>query len=38
VRSQNYADKLESEESGEVVNGDAAFADWALNLGYTKRF
>jgi hypothetical protein len=38
VRSQNYADKLESEESGEVVNGDAAFADWALNVGFTKRF
>ena len=38
VRSQNYADKLESEAEGEIVNGDAAFADWALQIGYTRRF
>jgi hypothetical protein len=38
VRNQNYADKLESEESGHFENGDAAFADYAVIIGFSRRF
>jgi hypothetical protein len=38
VRTQNYADKLESEETGEHVNGDAAFADYAVVVALSHRF
>jgi hypothetical protein len=38
VRVQNFADKLESEESGHFENGDAAFADYAIILGVSRRF
>ena len=38
VRTQNYADKLESEESGEQVTGDAAFADYAIVVAFSHRF
>ena len=38
VRSQNYADKLESEETGEFQNGDAAFADVAVVVSFSHRF
>ena len=38
VRNQNYADKLESEEAGHFENGDAAFADYAIIFGFSRRF
>jgi hypothetical protein len=38
VRNQNYADKLASEESGHFENGDAAFADYAVLVGFSRRF
>jgi hypothetical protein len=38
VRNQNYADKLESLESGHFENGDAAFADYAILVGFSRRF
>jgi hypothetical protein len=38
VRNQNYADKLETLESGHFENGDAAFADYAVLVGFTRRF
>lgn len=38
VRNQNYADKLESLESGHVEIGDAAFADYAILVGFSRRF
>jgi hypothetical protein len=38
VRNQNYADKLESLESGHLENGDAAFADYAVIVGFSRRF
>ena len=38
VRNQNYADELASETSGEHQNGDAAFADYAIIVGFSKRF
>jgi len=38
VRNQNFADKLASEESGRFENGDAAFADYAIVLGFSRRF
>ena len=38
VRSQNYADKLATEESGEFQNGDAAFADYAIVVALSHRF
>jgi hypothetical protein len=38
VRNQNYADKLESQESGHFENGDAAFADYAILVGFSRRF
>jgi hypothetical protein len=38
VRNQNFADKLASEESGHFENGDAAFADYAILIGFSRRF
>jgi hypothetical protein len=38
VRNQNFADKLESRQSGHFENGDAAFADYAILLGFSRRF
>jgi hypothetical protein len=38
VRNQNYADKLESLETGHFENGDAAFADYAILVGFSRRF
>ena len=38
VRNQNFADKLESQESGHFENGDAAFADYAVLFKFSRRF
>ena len=38
VRNQNFADKLESEERGHFENGDAAFADYAILVGFSRKF
>lgn len=38
VRNQNYADELASETTGEHQNGDAAFADYAVIVGFSRRF
>ena len=38
VRSQNISDKLETEHTGEFTNGDAAFADYVILLGFSRRF
>jgi hypothetical protein len=38
VRTQNISDKLASERTGERVNGDAAFADFVVIVGFSKRF
>jgi hypothetical protein len=38
VRNQNLSDKLESLESGHFENGDAAFADYAILVGFSRRF
>jgi hypothetical protein len=38
VRNQNVSDKLESAESGHFENGDAAFADYAILFGFSRRF
>jgi hypothetical protein len=38
VRSQNFADKLETAETGEFQNGDAAFADVAVIVALSHRF
>jgi hypothetical protein len=37
-RTQSYADKLATEESGTYRQGDAAFADYIFIAGYTRRF
>lgn len=38
VRTQNLSDKLETERTGEFANGDAAFADYAVIIGFSRRF
>jgi hypothetical protein len=38
VRTQNISDKLASARTGERVNGDAAFADYVVMLGFSRRF
>lgn len=38
VRTQNISDKLASQQTGEFVNGDAAFADFVVIAGFSKRF
>jgi len=37
-RTQSYSDKLRSADTGTKVQGDAAFADYAINAGFTVRF
>ncbi len=37
-RTQSYADKLRSEATGTHVQGDAAFADYVINVGVSFRF
>ncbi|HEY5916549.1 MAG TPA: hypothetical protein VIU13_04075 [Chryseolinea sp.] len=36
-RTQNTIDKTRSEQTGTLVQGDAAFADWLLSVSYTYR-
>lgn len=38
MRTQNISDKLETERTGEIANGDAAFADLVVIVGFTRRF
>jgi len=38
VRNQNVSDKLESIETGEFENGDAAFADYVVIGNISRRF
>jgi hypothetical protein len=38
VRTQNISDKLESQRTGHHENGDAAFADYVVIVGFSKRF
>jgi hypothetical protein len=38
VRDQNISDKLESIETGHKEIGDAAFADYIVSVGYSRRF
>jgi hypothetical protein len=37
-RTQSYSDKLRSEATGTKIQGDAAFADYAVNAGISFRF
>jgi hypothetical protein len=37
-RTQSYADKLRTEATGIKAQGDAAFADYAINAGISFRF
>lgn len=36
-RTQSYSDKLRTKETGNKVQGDAAFADYLVNIGFTVR-
>lgn len=36
-RTQSYADKLQTGSTGIKVQGDAAFADYLINIGCTIR-
>jgi hypothetical protein len=36
-RTQSYSDKLRSADTGKKVNGDAAFADYLINAGFSVR-
>ena len=36
-RTQNTIDKIRSEQTGTLVQGDAAFADWLLSITYNYR-
>jgi hypothetical protein len=36
-RTQNTIDKIRSEQTGTLVQGDAAFADWLLSVTYSYR-
>jgi hypothetical protein len=38
VRTQNISDKLESARTGHTETGDAAFADYVVSFGITRRF
>lgn len=38
VRTQNISDLLRSQATGEHVNGDAAFADYVVIVGFSRRF
>ncbi len=37
-RTQSYADKLQTNITGNKAQGDAAFADYAINLGCSIKF
>src|SRR6185436_12847631 len=37
-RTQSYADKLRTEKTGVYTHGDAAFADYVVNVGASFRF
>jgi hypothetical protein len=37
-RTQSYSDKLRSSTEGILVHGDAAFADYLINIGMNIRF
>jgi hypothetical protein len=37
-RTQSYADKLATAATGKFVNGDAAFADYIVIAGFSRRF
>jgi hypothetical protein len=37
-RTQSYADKQKTEATGVYTHGDAAFADYAVNVGISVRF
>lgn len=36
-RTQSYSDKLRSADTGTKIQGDAAFADYSINLGFSVR-
>jgi hypothetical protein len=36
-RTQSYSDKLRSKDTGTHVQGDAAFADYTVNIGFTVK-
>jgi hypothetical protein len=38
VRTQNVSDKLASARTGHKEIGDAAFADYVVIFGFTRRF
>jgi hypothetical protein len=37
-RVQNYIDKIRTAQRGVEVIGDAAFADYLINIGFSYRF
>ena len=37
-RTQSMADKISTDLNGKYTQGDAAFADYALNIGFSLRF
>jgi hypothetical protein len=37
-RTQSYSDKLRTEKTGVYTHGDAAFADYVINIGASFRF
>lgn len=37
-RTQSMADKITTELTGKYTKGDAAFADYAMNIGFSLRF
>jgi hypothetical protein len=38
VRVQSYSDKLATAQTGHFTNGDAAFADYVVSVGFSHRF
>ena len=37
-RTQSVADKIQTQLTGKYTQGDAAFADYTINVGFTARF
>jgi hypothetical protein len=37
-RTQSYSDKKQTEKTGVYTIGDAAFADYAINVGVSFKF
>jgi len=37
-RTQSVPDKETTAQTGVYTNGDAAFADYLINVGFSKRF